>query len=160
MNKKRVRYNEGQWFAIPLGKGGYAIGVIVRGSYKTKGGLGYFFGPKYPNIPEDQETWEKRPEDAVLIGKFGDLGIFDGSWPLISSTRPFSREEWPVPEFGKKDLLIPGKGYIRRYEYNERGERTLIKQTVVDIKEIQGLPKDGVMGAGLVEFRLTDLLEQ
>ena len=42
MGRKHIRYNEGQWFGVPLRKGGYAIGIIVRGSYKTKGGLGYF----------------------------------------------------------------------------------------------------------------------
>jgi hypothetical protein len=68
-----IRYREGQWFAIPLRKEGYALGIIVRGCYKTKGGLGYFFGPKYAEIPNDEATWEKKPEEAILIARFGDL---------------------------------------------------------------------------------------
>lgn len=59
MQTEHIKYSEGQWFAIPLNNGGYALGIIVRGSYKTKGGLGYFFGPRYEDIPDGNETWHK-----------------------------------------------------------------------------------------------------
>jgi hypothetical protein len=66
LRQKHTRYSEGQWFTVPLRKGSYALGIIVRGSYKTKGGLGYFFGPQYAEIPGDKQTWEKHPEDAII----------------------------------------------------------------------------------------------
>lgn len=40
MSRGRKGYREGQWFAVPLRDGGYALGVIVRGGYETAGGLG------------------------------------------------------------------------------------------------------------------------
>lgn len=158
VRQKHIRYSEGQWFAVPLLKDGYAIGIIVRGSYKTKGGLGYFFGPKYENIPADEATWEKKPGEAILIARFGDLGIINGRWPLIESTRPFSKEEWSIPKFGLEVSLLPGKGFIREYGQNDTGELILIKEEPVDAKDIVDLPEDSSMGDGAVEIRLTKLL--
>jgi hypothetical protein len=56
---RRIKYYEGQWFAIPLRTGGYGLGVVVRGGNKTKGGLGYFFGPRYDSIPNEKEIEKK-----------------------------------------------------------------------------------------------------
>jgi hypothetical protein len=39
--------------------GGYALGIIVRGSFRTKGGLGFFFGPRYVEIPDSNVIWMK-----------------------------------------------------------------------------------------------------
>jgi hypothetical protein len=160
MSKKHLKYNEGQWFAIPLRNGGFAIGIVVRGSYKTKGGLGYFFGPKYEEIPGDEETLEKDPQESTLIAQFGDLGIITGSWPLIKSSRSFTKEDWPIPKFGSPNPLVPQKAFIREYKQNNSGSLVLIRETVVDAKEIAGMPIDSLMGGGSIEIRLTNLLEK
>jgi len=159
MKEKHIQYHEGQWFAVPLRQGGYALGIIVRGSYKTKGGLGYFFGPKYEDVPGDKATWEKHPGEALLIARFGDLGIIRGSWPLIQSTRPFSKEKWPIPKFGTEVPFPPGKGFIRDYEQASSGELICIRQTLVDADDLQGFPEDVDMGGGSVEIKLTKLLD-
>ncbi len=158
MRQKRIKLNEGQWFAVPLRKGAYALGVVVRGNNKTVC-LGYFFGPKYETVPGDVATWEKKPEDAVLITQFQDLGIVNGRWPLIQSTRPFSREEWPIPKFGMEIADSNGKGYLREYEFDEAGHWNLINERVVDAKEIMDLPEDSFWGGGAVEIHLTKLLD-
>ena len=158
--QKHIRYREGQWFAVPLRRGGYAIGIIVRGSYKTKGGLGYFFGPKYLNIPSDKDTIEKKPNEAILITRFGDLGIVMGSWPLIQSSRSFYKQEWPIPKFGTEISLLPGKGFIREYNHAETGKWILVGEKVIKISEIVGLPEDASLGGGAVEIKLTILLDE
>lgn len=112
MMNKAIKYNEGQWFAVPLRNSGYALGIIVRGNYRTKGGLGYFFGPRYDQIPNNEETLKKKPEEALLVTQFGDLGIINGRWPILKSTRLFSKEEWPIPKFGSTNPLIPGKAFV------------------------------------------------
>lgn len=158
-HQKRIRFTEGQWFAVPLRNEGYALGIVVRGNYKTVC-LGYFFGPRYEKPPGDEVTREKKPEDAILITQFSDLGIINGSWPLIQSTRPFSREEWPVPKFGMEIPFSEGKGYIREYSFEDSGDWKLIRESIVDSNEVVNLPKDSFMGAGFVEFRLTYLLSE
>jgi len=158
MAKGHIKYSEGQWFAVPLRDGGYALGIIVRGNYKTKGGLGYFFGPRYAKVPDAEKTFEKKPEEAVLIALFGDLGIISGRWPLVQSTRPFSVEDWPIPLFSAPIRLIPEKAYIREYQQDDSGVLRIARQEVVDLKDVVNLPSDKSMGGGSVETRLSELL--
>lgn len=145
---------------MPLKDGGYALGVIVRGSYKTKGGLGYFFGPKYAEIPDEQETWLKNPSDAILIAWFGDLGIIWGKWPLIPSGRPFRREEWPVPKFRNIDPLNLNKGWLVEYRQESNGLELPIRRIYCDVKDLVGLPEDGDWGYEAIETVLTKLLSE
>jgi hypothetical protein len=159
MRKKHIRYSEGQWFAIPLRNGNYALGIIVRGSYKTKGGLGYFFGPTYVDIPSEKDISGKKPEDAILIRWFGDLGIISGRWPLIQNTRSFNRGEWPIPKFGRKFPLILDKGIVVEYGETPEGIQQAIRETAVDVEKIIGLPEDGMSMDGSIEIKLTKLLE-
>ncbi|MBS3950326.1 MAG: immunity 26/phosphotriesterase HocA family protein [Peptococcaceae bacterium] len=158
MAKEHMKYYEGQWFAIPLQEGGYALGIIVRGNYQTKGGLGYFFGPRYDHLPEEKETLRKKPEDAILITQFGDLGIINGSWPIIQSSRPFIKEEWPIPKFGSANPLLPQKAFIREYQQDGSGNLQIVRELVVDAKVIEGIPSDGSMGGGAVEIHLSKLI--
>jgi hypothetical protein len=157
--KEHIKYNEGQWFVVPLRKDGFIIGVIVRGSYETKGGLGYFFGTKYHNLPDDQAIWQLKPEDAVLVTQFGDLGIINGRWPLLHTSRPFKREDWPVPIFGRRDPLIPNIGHIVEYKESQSGELEVLRERIVDVKDIIGLPKDTIRMGGSIEIVLSNLIE-
>ena len=156
--KKHIEYSEGQWFAVPLRDGGYAMGIIVRGNYRTKGGLGYFFGPRYEGIPDGQETWRKQPSDAVLIAWFGDLGLIWGRWPLIPNTRPFQREEWPVPKFRRIDALDSSKGWLVEYNQETGGISEPVHETYCDAKSLTGLFEDGDYGYEAIENVLTKLL--
>lgn len=160
LRRKHIKYSEGQWFAVPLQDSGYALGIIVRGSYKTKGGLGYFFGPRYEDIPDEQVTWLKKPSDAILVAWFGDLGIIEGRWPLVPSTRPFRREAWPVPKFQRIDALRPDKGWLVEYSSEDSGVGEPIRETYCDAEELVGLPSDDLLGYGAVEIILTKLLSK
>jgi hypothetical protein len=93
MAKYSIRYKEGQWFAAPLRTSRFALGIVVRGSYRNGICLEYFFGPVYSEVPDMGITLVKKPNDAILITRFGDRGITTGEWPLIESLRLFSREE-------------------------------------------------------------------
>ena len=160
MPKKAIKYQEGQWFAVPLRDGGYALGIIVRGSYKTKGGLGYFFGPKYPEVPIGIETFAKNKENTLLIRQFGDLGIITGEWPLIQDGKPFTYEDWPVPLFHRVPPFSEGKAVIVEYRQDYSGDEHPIRETVTPLTdEILKLPKDVLSGSGAVEIVLTKLLK-
>lgn len=160
MGQKFVKYDEGQWFAVPLRIGGYALGIIVRGSYKTKGGLGYFFGPKFDTIPSGDETYSKSKENPIYICHFGDLGIIKSRWPLIQSGKPFYREEWPVPLFHRVLPFPEGKAIIVEYRQDYSGMEAPIRETMTEATEdVIKLPKDSMYGSGAVEIVLSKLLE-
>jgi hypothetical protein len=73
----KVQYREGDWFAVPLRGGGFGLGLIARAN---PGGvlLGYFFGPLRSEVPKLEDVASLRPGDAVLVRKFGHLGIVGG----------------------------------------------------------------------------------
>lgn len=155
----RVKYGEGQWFAVPLRTGGYAPGILVRGSPKFKGGLGYFFPFRYDQPPAATAVGHLDPRQAILIHWFGDLGIIEGRWPLINTDRPFRREDWPVPRFGRVHAVDPNSGYVTEYSQDDDGSRVPIAETRVPVAEIAGLPEVGTASAGFIEVKLAMLID-
>lgn len=153
---KRIRYREGQWFAVPLQGGGYAAGILVRGNLKTKGGLGYFFPYRHEQPPTMREIEDLSPSQSILIEWFGDLGIIYGEWPLIPTDRPFNREDWPVPRFGRIDMFE--QAWIVEYSQDDDGSRRPIAETRVPTTEITGMPEAGTSGHKALEIRLSRLI--
>lgn len=153
-----ISYTEGDWFAVPLRDGGYGLGVVARGGPKSRGGLGYFFGPRRLAVPPASVMRHLAPSDAVLVAWFGDLSLIRGEWPLIGSDLPFSREQWPVPRFAEKDPVNPDKGWLVEYDRDADGAAPPWRRTYVDTQLLLGLPDGATLGAGAVELRLTRIL--
>jgi len=160
--KRLIRYDEGQWFAVTLQGGGYALGNIVRGGYRTNGGLGYFFAPVYSQIPVDVDTERLGPSDAIYVGWFGDLHIIEGKWPLIGEVSPsFERGKWPIPTFARVDPLYPEeRGVLVEYDQEDPGDQSTWRETVRPGSDLIGLPGDGTDGAEAIEIILTKILGQ
>jgi hypothetical protein len=156
---KRIRYREGQWFAIPIKDIGYCLGIIVRGSSKTHGGLGYFWSSITKNLPTEEDINKIKPSDAVLIARFGGLGISTGEWPLIQTSNKFVREDWPVPLFIRKLDFDEDKVLIIDYGQDFSGldlpkSEILVKKS----KNYEKYPEDSLYGYKVVEAKLFKLL--
>ena len=141
-------------FVLPLRSGGYARGVVARSGRRGKVLLGYFFGPK---IELDQASVEGiRPEDAVLRVRFGDFDLFRGNWKVIGQVSPWSRADWPIPQFLWQDLLrrSPDKIIIYTDDDFDKGGigREESPETIPP-----DLRRDGMLGSGVVEIELTEL---
>ncbi len=149
-----MRYAEGDWFAVPLIGGGYAIGICAR-CEPTGGVLGYFFGPRRTKLPSGEELAGLTPQGALSIQIFGDLGLLKGRWPIIGHFRNFSRSKWPIPKFARKDL-VSGELYLVEYT-NDLREMRSVRSTA---SASRGKPEDGVSGYGAVEIVLSDLLKR
>jgi len=94
----KLPYKEGTWFAVPLRGGGYATGLVARhipGEGKIV--LAYFFGPKRQTIPSMEELEGLTPDMAIKVIRVGDLGLFEGSWPIVGDSPKWQRERWPMP---------------------------------------------------------------
>ena len=86
---KRLQLTEGLWFAVPLRTEEFGVGVIAR--CNPKGVLlGYFFGPKRPVPAGLEDVLQLRASDAVMIRKFGHLGLKGGTWPVIGLVGPLT----------------------------------------------------------------------
>src|SRR6476660_1809183 len=107
-------YSEGSVFMVPLRKGGYARGVVARASDEGKGIFGYFFGPRIPSI-EDVPLDDLVPFNSITRIMFGDLGLINGSWPIVGRVPNWSRSQWSMPDFVRRDPLGRLKPTLVRY---------------------------------------------
>ena len=150
----KVTYREGDWFAVPLRNGDFAVGLIARAN---SGGvlLGYFFGPPRPEVPALASIGGLKPVDAVLIRKFGHLGIVQGKWPLLGSVDGWNRQQWPTPVFVRYEELT-GRSF--RVFYDDNDPNKVLREERVPPGEAEQAPKDGLMGAGFAEAALSRLL--
>lgn len=152
----RGTYSEGDWFAVPLRDGGFAVGVIARAMPRKEGVLlGYFFRPRRIVPPALEALSGLSASDAVMVEIFGDLGIINGEWPLLGRMNGWDRAAWPTPEFGRFEELT---GRAFKVVYDNENPNRVIREEQIDPSELAGLPKDGLSGAGAVERTLTRLL--
>ena len=150
----RFKYQEGDWFAVPLGAGGYAVGIIARGS---RGGVlfGYFFGPRHSDIPSLAEVEELRPHDAILVGTFGHLGLKHGTWPMLGRLEQWDRSAWPMPPLLRYEELT-GRSF--RAFYDDTDPNRLLREERIPAEAAEQGPKEGLMGDAFVELVLTKAL--
>jgi immunity protein 26 of polymorphic toxin system len=151
----RVKYQEGDCFAVPLRSDGFALGVLARSN--TEGVcLGYFFGPKRAAVPTIAEVQGLRPEAATVIRKFGHLGLRDGRWPIIGRLPGWTRSSWPMPAMIRYEELT---GRTLRVHYDPDDPNRVLSEEVVLTGVAEQGPKDGLAGAGFMEIVLTSLLD-
>ncbi len=156
----KLPYREGTWFAIPLRHGGFAVGIVAR----AKGGslLCYFYGPRCNLVPKLAEVEKRKPQDALRRLHVGDLGLIDGSWPIIGHPTSWSRDDWPMPIFIRREvpLLIQGKMSVPRAWRVYRSDTDPNKVIREEREEFNStsFEEDGLFGAGAVEIELTKLL--
>lgn len=151
---KRLPYMEGDWFAVPLRGGGYAVGVIARASKQGKVLLGYFFRPRHKEVPPLGAVERLSWRDAILVQRFGDLSLIKGDWPIIGRSKTWSRNEWPSPPFMRRDPIL---GKLWKAVYPDDNPNALPEVSPLPLEE-KGLPEDGVSGSGAIELMLTHLL--
>jgi hypothetical protein len=148
----REPYGEGDVFAVPLREdAGWAVGVLSR--YKAPTCVGYFFGPRLdapPVVPPPVQ-----PELTVLIVRFGDLALLEGTWPVIGRVPNWSRKKYPIPAFRRLEYGT-GRAWLVRYADDDPNQAASVQP--VPPAELRDLPEDTLAGAGAVEITLSLLL--
>ena len=136
--RKKV-YKEGDWFAVPVDSG-YVISRIARVGRRGGVLLGYFFEPVCAALPTQEDLFGLTPAMAFDIQKFGDLGIVQDGWPIVYRPTEWNRAEWPMPAFGRIDMLRPGRGMLLRYDEDEltrcTGEKKITDEQAIQFPEI------------------------
>jgi Immunity protein 26 len=147
----RVNYREGDWFAVPLRDSGFAVGVLARANPDGVL-LGYFFGPRRPGVPSLNDVDGLARDDAILIAKFGHLGLKQGKWPILGRLDDWDRTEWPMPAFVRHEELT---GRTFKVFYDDNDPNKVVREQPIAAGSAEQEPKDGLMGAGFVEKVLT-----
>jgi len=150
---KKLPYSEGSVILVPLRKGGFARGVVARATPKGKVLLGYFFGPRLAS-PSPVTFDDLAPEKAVLRIRFGDLGLINGEWAVLGQIPEWSRSQWPMPDFARRDPLGRLKPRLVRYADDDPGR--VEAEYIID--DDTGVASDSMYGYGAVEIELTKLL--
>jgi hypothetical protein len=146
-----LSYREGDWFAVPLPSGGFGIGLAARVPAGGRILLGYFFGKRFASLPNSEDIPPFDAGAAVLVLMFGDLHLMSGAWPVIRHSEGWTRDRWPLPAFGFKQDV---GGKFWRVEYGDDLSVATMRRTSVSSDQIEGLPKDGLFGAGAIEKML------
>jgi Immunity protein 26 len=151
----KAQYQEGDWFAVPLRRGGFAVGIIARANPDGVL-LGYFFGPWRAQLPTLDEVAGLHAGEALLVTKFGDLGLIrptqtNAPWPLIGRLDTWEPSAWPMPVFGRYEELT-GRSFEAHYADDDPNRR--LREVQVASDRIDGLPRDSLFGAGAVEIWL------
>jgi len=150
----KVNYAEGDWFAVPLRAGGFGVGVVARAN--PNGVLfGYFYGPRTADVPTLDALSDLTPGAAVLVGKFGHLGLTQGRWPIIGRLTGWDRAQWPMPTLIRFEELT---GRTFRVHYDENDPNKVLREEQLAPHQSADGPEDGLMGPGFAELRLTTLL--
>lgn len=152
VRRKKLLYQEGTSFAVPLRSGGYARGVIARANGEG-GAFGYFFGPKIGS-PEEATTEDMKPERAILVGMFGDLGLVKGKWPILGKLDGWKRSDWSMPPL----IRISDNSIEAWLSYYDENTFAFLREEEVDPSLCDRYPYDRDMGYGAVEIRLSKLL--
>jgi hypothetical protein len=150
----RVNYREGDWFAVPLEGGGYAVGVVARANPNGIL-LGYFYGPRRMEPPLLADLAALHAADAVLVARFSSLGLVDGSWPIVGQKPGWDRGDWPTPMFVRHEELT---GRWIKVFYDADDPAKLLGEEVFTPNGIPPGPNAGLMGPGFVEKRLSRLI--
>ena len=102
-------FRAGDWFAIPLRFGLFALG---RAAAVDPNGviLGYFFGRFFERLPSGTEVLALTPGDADIIGVCDQHGLQSGEWPRIATGAGGDPRDWPIPIFR---TLEPASGDLR-----------------------------------------------
>jgi len=152
--KRRLPYPEGTWFAVPLRREGFAVGLLTRVAGDGPV-FGYFFGPRRTQVPDIHETETLAPQDAIFVALFGDLGLLNGEWPVIGQHRKWDRDEWPLPALVRVDEMA-NKAWQVAYS----DQLQVVSEEPLDPSLAKESPRDGLWGYGAVEKRLTRLLDR
>lgn len=148
-------YREGDVFALPLRAGGFAVGVIARVSVDNSGGLlGYFFAPKFSDVPDGDIVDTLKPAKALKVLRFGDLALLHKEWPIIGEVPGWYRDEWPMPDFVRRDDILKKAWRVR---YSDDDVCKVISEQPEPFDS--PLERASTFGYGAVELLLTRLLE-
>ncbi len=152
---RTLPYNIGDVFAVPLrGREGYALGVIARAA---KGGrilLGYFYDRYFLNLPDAEHAAALLPHDAVLTARFGDLGLFNGEWRVLSHISNWDERQWPVPKFLRRE---PTSNRTYLITYSDKDPSVQIAEDPVTA-DVSDYGPNGLYGAGAIEILLTKII--
>lgn len=149
-------YREGDWFVVPLRRGGYALGLVARRPRRGTVVLGYFFGPARRKFPTAEELANVRAEHVQLVCRLKDSPLHRGAWQIVGHHAHWRRKDWPMPAFLRREGL---SGRRIRIEYDGDNLTTPAREVAASVPE-GALPEDVVLDEARVLETLMMILSE
>jgi hypothetical protein len=149
-------YREGDWFVVPLRRGGQALGLVARRPKRGTVILGYFFGPARRRLPTPEELGNVRAEHVQLVCRLKDTPVHRGGWRVIGHHGHWRRKDWPMPAFFRREGLS-GRGI--RIEYDGDNLTTPAREVPASVPD-STLPEDIVLDEARVLETLMVILSE
>jgi hypothetical protein len=151
---KKLSYEEGSVFTVPLDGGEFSPGVVARAS--PDGGVlfGYFFSPHFHHQGQ-VKLKSLSAKRTILSARFGDLALISGKWPLCGKIERWRREDWPMPSFIRRNLAGPAGYWVTTYADDNPSQ--CLNENYAAAPLI--LPNDGLSGYGSIEKKLKMTIE-
>jgi len=137
MEKKKIKYMEGDIFIIELENKVRILGLIARRFNKTKLLLGYFW---VYNFEINDKTILKK-NNVILISKFSGLGFEIGEWRVINRYAHWNFDDWGFPELKNVDL---NNNYFTASSYDDKFNCVSVRRIALD--EIVNYYEDNTRG--------------
>jgi len=152
MARHTLNYHEGDWFAVPLNKPGYALGLVARADGRGLI-LAYYFGPRRNSMPNARDTGVLLPNHAVWKCLVNDQSLRNGDWPIIAHTTEWNPNMWPVPVFARFDEYDK-----TAVEVVYSDSLSVLRETDISLRKARHLPEDVFESPRSVEACLSQLL--
>src|SRR5262245_56584296 len=148
------QFKEGDWFFVPLGPQGSAVGLVARRPKRGMLFIGLFFGPARRAPPEQAELDRLAVGDGVLVCRAKDSALHRGLWRVIGHCPRWRHKDWPIPAFVRKEGL---SGRAIRIEFGADSLTTPARETEATATDM-ALPEDIVYDETRVAETLARLL--
>ena len=105
----------GDFIAVPLVRGGWAVALVVRVVPYVSGRpphaiMTYGFGTHFESCPTINDAMRFQITDAVCLDHSSGYQVWTGAWPRLGSMPWFAKRDWPLPP----EAGSVGKGYSLR----------------------------------------------
>lgn len=149
MEKKKVKYSEGDLFIIETENHNKFLGLIAGRKGRTKLLLGYFWKL---NFTIGENLVLKKSESITAI-KFSGLGFELSNWQILGKYSRWDKNEWEMPKFKKYDEL---KNKYFSVLYDKDFE--FISEHCIDEEDAKHLNEDGLHGYISLENHLQRII--
>ncbi len=153
--KQTLPFQEGDWVAIPLPKGGYAAALIARVRPKRRYSrfLAYCFTPRHPHPPTLSALLSLRPQDAFYIQIVELIRPEDqdalNQFQVLGRCPRWNPKEWPIPPFLD---LIGSKPHPYLEYYSEKDLETVVAREAQPVEALRGRWFTWETGLGVAHF--------
>lgn len=91
MTTRNRKFDDGDWFAVPLAPGEYAVGMLVRAPRGKPHVAAHFFAGRWSGVPALSDIPFTSPGQAVSTHIVSNRALRTGEWPVIGRRADWSR---------------------------------------------------------------------